>query len=344
MSVSRKRLHDTELFVGSFRILKHRQQTVCAHLHVVLSRLVEVDSRDVLRTATLERFLFWIWIIHFRGLVSWWFAVVISAPSRLDGMHIASLALVDCFIWWLFSLNFISFIMTPTLARFYPLFIIWIQRLLLIYSHIVHGLVIFVIGSIVQSVRRFCNDGISATHLAAAITIGLPIPRSLRPLNIFYFQLWLITLRRWYTWTTLLTVKIIRISTIVLPTHLGRLPHRNCVIRLDWTFAAVVDGLLQVLWLSNFILSSLILLLDNRCWIWWHQAIIFSSCRDSRTRGCLLNLWHLSCRRWINFESVRTMIQVHRWTIILLQHWFIYRILWNYLAILKNRIVAILPI
>ena len=236
MCIRCKRFDDSELLVGCFWILKHWQRAAGTYLHVILGWLVEINSWNVLRARSIFGFWFRIWIIHLLRLMTRRLAKVISASTLANRMHVAALTLIDSFVWRLFSHNFVVLVLVPTLSWFNSFLVVWIQRFLLIDSHVIDCLAILV-GCVVQCVGCFVYDSVSATHLVSAVSTWLTVAWSLRTLKVVHFQLWGAVLGRGQIGVGRLPVEVIGVIGI-LGANVGCFTHLNGVIRLYLTFTA----------------------------------------------------------------------------------------------------------
>lgn len=341
MCICSKRFDDSKLLVGRFWILKHWQRAAGAYLHVIFGWLIKINSGNVLRARSVFGLGFRVRLIHLLWLMSRRLAKVISASTLTHRVHIAALTLIDRLVWRLLSHDFVL-VLVSTLSWFNSFLVVGIQRFLLIDSHIIDCLAIL-ISCVVQRVRSFIYNGVSASHLVSAVSAWLSVAWRLRTLKAVHFQLWSVVLGSAEIGVGRLPIEGIGIIG-VLGAHVGCFTHLNAIIGLYLTFTANHILLLQVLWLSNFILTSFLLFHQSR-WIWRDIAVVLTSSWDSRTAWSRLYLRHLMDRpRWIYLQGIGAVIQINWWTIIRLYVLLIYRILWYNLPILKDRIVAVLPI
>lgn len=342
MCIRSKRFDDSKLLVGCFWILKHWQRAACPNLHVIFGWLIKINFWNVLRARSVFSLGFGVRIIHLLWLMSRRLAEVISTSTLTHRVHIAALTLIDCLVWRLLSHNFVVLVLVSALSWFNSFLVVGIQRFLLIDSHIIDCLAIL-IGCVVQRVGCFVYNGVSASHLVSAVSAWLSVAWSLRTLKVVHFQLWGAVLGSGEIGVGRLPIEVVGIIGI-LGAYVGCFAHLNGIIGLYLTFTADHVLLLQILRLSNFILTSF-LLFHQSCWIWRNITVVLTSSWDSRTAWSWLYLRHLMDRsRWIYLQAIGTMIQIHGWTIIRLYVLLIYRILRYNLPILKNSVMTVLPI
>lgn len=180
MRICCKGFNNSEFFICCFWILKHWESWAGSDLHVVFLGLIKFNSRvvlwrcwwwfyDALVTSWRLACVMIRWYFRIPFSACMWFGIRDWSSSLCNWVHVASLRLVDSFVWRLLSQRLLTqwFLLMSTLSWARSFSIIWVHSLLVIASDIQFDVIRLLIDA--SRMRCLLHHGVSASHLWSAI-------------------------------------------------------------------------------------------------------------------------------------------------------------------------------